>query len=459
MRDPVPMDGPLRASSGAAPRGVVEVPGDKSISHRALMLGALAHGQTKITGLLEGDDVLHTAAAMRALGADIEVDEGRAGADDTPTPVWSVTGIGGHARPERDGDLRLYFGNAGTGVRLTLGLIAGLGLGARFDGDGSLRGRPMGRILAPLRQMGLVATTEDDKLPITVNVREEGALPAIDYTLPVASAQVKSAVLLAGLNSKGTTRITEPVPSRDHTENMLIAFGATLARSEKPGGGREITLEGGQALNGCTVVVPGDPSSAAFLVVLGLIAKDAEITVKTVLLNPLRTGLFETLREMGGDLTIADVRIQNGEQVGTITARSSALRGVDVPASRAPSMIDEYPILAVAAAFASGRTHMAGIGEMRVKESDRIAATEAGLRANGVRCESGPDWLAVEGSASPNGGGLVSTHHDHRIAMAFLVMGCAAVNPVHVDSGAMIATSFPDFCTLMNRLGATIEAA
>lgn len=460
----VDMSGPLMAQACAGVKGTVAVPGDKSISHRALMLGALAEGTTTITGLLEGDDVLHTAAAMRTLGADIEVDEREDQHGGGVQRVWSVAGIGGTTRPRPSPDLRLYFGNAGTGARLALGLVAGLGQGARFDGDVSLRARPMGRILTPLRQMGLIAVADDDKLPVTLSPRGDAHLKAIDYTLPVASAQVKSAILLAGLNARGTTRIVEPALSRDHTENMLTAFGATLMRNA-PSNAEDpkeastiITLDGGQRLKACAVRVPGDPSSAAFLLVLGLIAQNAHITVTNVLLNPLRAGLFETLQEMGADLTISDVETQNGEHIGTVTARSSQLRGVKVPAIRAPAMIDEYPILAVAAAFATGRTHMTGIGEMRVKESDRIAATEAGLRANGVTCESGPDWLAVEGTGAAKGGGSVATHHDHRIAMAFLVMGCAATNPVRVDSGAMIATSFPNFCALMNGLGADIHA-
>lgn len=452
---------PLRAHLAPGLSGQTCVPGDKSISHRVLMFGAIAQGETQITGLLEGDDVLRTAAAMRTLGADIEVEAGGDGAR-----VWRVRGISKQDLSKITEPLRLYFGNAGTGARLAMGLIGGLGVPARFDGDTSLRSRPMGRILDPLKAMGLNAHAEDGKLPVTITPKMDEPLKGIPYTLPVASAQVKSAILLAGLHARGQTKIIEPVMSRDHTENMLTAFGVSLDRHSGvsgsdtigvSGGGQIITLEGGQTLTGTNIVVPGDPSSAAFLIVAALITPDSEIVIEDVLLNPMRTGLIDTLIEMGGDITITQQRNVGGETLGTITARTSTLKGVNVPAERAPSMIDEYPVLCVAAAFADGTTKMNGIGEMRVKESDRIAATQAGLSSNGVKSDSGPDWMSVTGSPRPHGGGHVVTHHDHRIAMAFLTMGCATKQAISIDTGAMIETSFPTFLEIMIDLGANIH--
>ncbi|HEY2662335.1 MAG TPA: 3-phosphoshikimate 1-carboxyvinyltransferase [Caulobacteraceae bacterium] len=435
----------LKARPGAALRGRIRAPGDKSISHRALILGAMAVGETRIAGLLEGDDVLRTAAAMRAFGAEVE----RLG-----DGAWRVVGHGGFAEPQDVVDC----GNAGTGVRLIMGAAAGFDLSATFTGDSSLRKRPMGRVLDPLSQMGVRHMGRGGgRLPLTLR---GGGLKGLTYQLPVASAQVKSAVLLAGLHADGGVTVREPEPTRDHTERMLRAFGAVVEVSDE-GGMRVIRLAGGQPLTGTMIDVPGDPSSAAFPLVAALITPGSEVTVEGVLLNPLRTGLFETLREMGADLTIANARDAGGEPVGDITARYSALKGVEVPPGRAPSMIDEYPILAVAAAFAEGRTVMRGIGEMRVKESDRVALMARGLAACGVGVEEEPETLTVIGSVRGNhpirGGASVVTHGDHRIAMSHLVLGLAAQEPVGVDEPGMIATSFPGFVALMNGLGAGIE--
>jgi 3-phosphoshikimate 1-carboxyvinyltransferase len=430
----------LAARPGAPLRGRVRAPGDKSISHRALILGALAQGPTEVEGLLEGDDVKHTAAAMRAFGAEVErLGEGH----------WRVDGLGGFAEPNDVVDC----GNAGTGVRLIMGAAAGFALSATFTGDGSLRKRPMMRVLAPLGEMGATwLCREGGRLPLTLR---GGDLASIAYTLPVASAQVKSAVLLAGLNAAGGVEVREPEPTRDHTERMLRAFGAVVEVSGDAQG-RRIRLAGGQSLKGAHVAVPGDPSSAAFPLVAALITPGSEVVVEGVLLNPLRTGLFDTLIEMGADLRIENAREAGGEPVGDVVARHSRLTAVEVPAERAPSMIDEYPILAVAAAFAEGRTLMRGIGEMRVKESDRLALMAQGLAACGVAVEEGADSLAVVGGAV-EGGAEVSTHGDHRIAMAHLVLGLAARQGVQVDEPGMIATSFPGFTELMRGLGAQIS--
>ena len=434
----------LIAKPGSPLRGRVRAPGDKSISHRALILGAMANGLTEVEGLLEGDDVLRTAAAMRAFGAEVErVGEG----------AWRIVGAGGFSEPEDVVDC----GNAGTGVRLIMGAAAGFDLAATFTGDSSLRRRPMGRVLDPLTQMGAhVLGRGGGRLPLTL---KGGGLAGISYTLPMASAQVKSAVLLAGLNATGPVVVREPEPTRDHTERMLRAFGAEVLVSDEPGA-RVIRIAPGQRLSGTFIRVPGDPSSAAFPIVAALITPGSAVTVEGVLLNPLRAGLFETLREMGADLNIENLRDEGGEPVGDLVARHSSLRGVEVPAGRAPSMIDEYPILAVAAAFAEGPTVMNGIGEMRIKESDRIALMAAGLTACGVGVEEGPESLTVVGAARGNhpvrGGGQVVTHGDHRIAMAHLVLGLAAEAPVGVYEPGMIATSFPGFVELMHGLGAAI---
>lgn len=436
----------LTAHRGGPLRGRVRAPGDKSVSHRALIFGALARGTTEVEGLLEGEDVLRSAAAMRAFGATVErLGEGR----------WRVEGKGGFEEPADVIDC----GNAGTGVRLIMGAAAGFDLAATFTGDASLRGRPMNRVLNPLKEMGAVVLGRSGgRLPLTL---QGGKLKTISYRLPMASAQVKSAVLLAGLNAPGGAQVIEPEPTRDHTERMLRGFGAEVLVEDRADG-RWITLAGGQTLTGTTIRVPGDPSSAAFPIVAALITPGSEVTVEGVLLNPLRTGLFTTLIEMGADLTLSNVRIESGEEVGDLTARHSQLKGVEVPPERAPSMIDEYPILAVAAAFARGATYMRGIGEMRVKESDRIALMAAGLAASGVGVEEEPEALTVVGTGGGNhpvkGGARVVTKGDHRIAMSHLVMGLASDAPMSVDEPGMIATSFPGFVELMTGLGAELGA-
>ena len=436
----------LRARPGAALRGTIRVPGDKSISHRALILGALATGTTTITGLLEGDDVLATGRAMQAFGAKVTR---------TGEKAWTVEGQGGFVEPADIVDC----GNAGTGVRLIMGAAAGFDVRATFTGDASLKKRPMGRVLNPLGLMGAKwLSRAGERLPLTLS---GGHLTAIRYVLPMASAQVKSAVLLAGLNAAGDTVVLEPEATRDHTERMLRAFGAIVEVSDEASGGRLIKLAGGQKLTGCHVDVPADPSSAAFPLVAALITPGSEVTVEGVMLNVTRTGLFDTLIEMGADLTISNRRQAGGEEVGDITARHSGLTGVVVPPERAPAMIDEYPILAVAAAFASGSTVMRGIGEMRVKESDRIALMAAGLAACGVGVEEEPEGFTVVGTSGGNhpvrGGARVVTHGDHRIAMSHLVLGLAAQGDVEVDEPGMIATSFPGFVDLMSGLGADVS--
>lgn len=426
-------------------KGKLRLPGDKSISHRALMLGAVAIGETAITGLLESEDVLNTARAMQALGAGVERD-GKG--------VWRVNGVGvaGLGSPAEP----LDFGNSGTGVRHALGLMAASPITARCTGDASLSKRPMGRVIEPLRRIGArFAAAEGGRLPLVIRGAREAA--PITYKLPVASAQVKSAVLYAGLNTPGRTTVVEPVSTRDHTERMLAAFGARISH-ESGEDGRHIVIEGQHELRAQTISVPGDPSSAAFLIIAALIAEGSDVTIHNVMLNPTRSGLLETLKEMGGAIEFLARRSAGGEETGDLRIRASRLKGVRVPAARAPSMIDEYPILAVAAAFAEGVTRMEGLEELRVKESDRLAAVETGLAANGVSCRSGHDWLEVTGGAVP-GGGTVATHLDHRIAMAFLVMGLASRQTVKVDDGRMIATSFPDFLILMNGIGARIESA
>jgi len=436
----------LTAQRGGPLRGRVRAPGDKSVSHRALIFGALARGTTEVEGLLEGEDVLRSAAAMRAFGATVErLGEGR----------WRVEGKGGFEEPADVIDC----GNAGTGVRLIMGAAAGFDLAATFTGDASLRGRPMNRALNPLKEMGAVVLGRSGgRLPLTL---QGGKLKTISYRLPMASAQVKSAVLLAGLNTAGGAQVIEPEPTRDHTERMLRGFGAEVVVEDRDDG-RWITLAGGQSLTGTKIRVPGDPSSAAFPIVAALITPGSEVTVEGVLLNELRTGLFTTLKEMGADLTLSNVRIESGEEVGDLTARHSQLKGVEVPPERAPSMIDEYPILAVAAAFATGATYMRGIGEMRVKESDRIALMAAGLAASGVGVEEEPEALTVVGTGAGNhpvkGGARVVTKGDHRIAMSHLVMGLASDAPMSVDEPGMIATSFPGFVELMTGLGAQLGA-
>jgi len=430
----------LTARRSPALSGVVRAPGDKSMSHRSMIFGAMATGVTEVEGLLEGDDVLATARAVEAFGATVErLGEGR----------WRITGQGGFRTPEGVIDC----GNAGTGVRLLMGAAAGYPITATFDGDGSLRKRPMKRVTGPLADMGAKFDwrAAEDRLPVALS---GGGLKAIDYVQTVASAQIKSAILLAGLNAEGVTTVTEPEKSRDHTERMLRAFGAEVG-VEAQGDGWKISLKGGQPLTGTAVAVPGDPSSAAFPLAAGLVVPGSEVMVEGVMLNPLRTGLFDTWREMGADLTITNRRMAGGEEVGDITARHSALKGVVVPEDRAASMIDEYPILAATAAFADGETVMRGIGEMRVKESDRIALMVAGLKACGVQVVEEPEGFIVTGGPV-RGGGTVHTAHDHRIAMSHLVLGLAADQAVTVDEPGMIATSFPGFVELMRGLGADL---
>jgi 3-phosphoshikimate 1-carboxyvinyltransferase len=436
---------PLLSRKASALKGVIRVPGDKSMSHRSLMFGAVAKGETTVKGLLEAEDVINTAKAMAALGA--KVDRDAAG-------LWHVTGVGvgGLTSPKAE----LDFGNSGTGVRLAMGLMATTPLSARCTGDASLTKRPMGRVTKPLAQFGTrFEASEGERLPLTLHGAADPK--PVTYTLPVASAQVKSAVLLAALNTPGVTTVIEPVATRDHTERMLKAFGARIAVSEKDGA-RHITLEGRHELRAQAIDVPGDPSSAAFPMVAALITEGSEIVIENIMLNPTRTGLFVTLEEMGAHIVYENRRQAGGEDVADIRVLSSRLKGVRVPPERAPSMIDEYPILAIAASFAEGTTRMEGLEELRVKESDRLAAVERGLQANGVMTQSGHDWLEVHGGGAP-GGGIVTTHMDHRIAMSFLVMGLASRIHTRIDDSRFIATSFPGFAELMNGLGGRIEGA
>ncbi|MFQ6017234.1 MAG: 3-phosphoshikimate 1-carboxyvinyltransferase [Kiloniellaceae bacterium] len=437
---------PLIARPSEALTGTVTVPGDKSISHRALMLGALSVGCSEIHGLLEAEDVLGTAAAMRALGA-----EAGRGADG----IWRIwgRGIGGLTAPENVLDM----GNSGTGARLVMGLLASHPMTAVLTGDASLRARPMDRVAAPLTEMGAqVIGGEDCRLPLTI-VGTGAAMP-IRYRLPVASAQVKSAILLAGLNAPGRTTVIEPAPTRDHSERMLRHFDAGLA-VEQTDEGRAVTLTGQPELTGRPVRVPADPSSAAFAVVAGLILPGSELRLPGVGINPHRSGLYATLQEMGAKIRFEDRREETGEPVADLVVAAGPLEGVEVPASRAPSMIDEYPILAMAAACAKGRTVMRGLGELRVKESDRLSAVARGLSACGVEVEVGEDSLTVHGlGGRPPGGARVVTAPDHRIAMSFVVLGLAAERPVTIDDAAPIATSFPGFVELMIGLGAKLAS-
>lgn len=437
---------PLSAGRSRPLKGRVRVPGDKSISHRAMIFGLLAIGETRVTGLLEGEDVLRTAQAARALGAVVHHDGPGA---------WRVQGVGVGGLRQADGVLD--FGNAGTGSRLMMGVCGSHPITTTFDGDASLRKRPMRRILDPLLLMGtrVVSEQEGGRVPLTLEGPRE-AVPIV-YRTPVPSAQVKSAVLLAALAAPGTTTVIEDEATRDHTEKMLAHFGAEITVSAEGAHGRRIVLKGQPELRASSIVVPADPSSAAFPLVAALLVPGSDILIEAVMMNPLRTGLIATLREMGADITVEDETSEGGEEVATLRVRASALKGVDVPPERAPSMIDEYPILAVAAAFASGTTRMRGLKELRVKESDRLAAVAAGLAAAGVPHTIEGDDLIVEGvGGAVAGGGTVATHLDHRIAMSFLVMGLAAAKPMTVDDGATIATSFPNFVALMNGLGAEI---
>ncbi len=436
---------PMEARAGGPLCGKVRIPGDKSISHRALILGALAVGETRISGLLEGEDVLNTAKSMRALGARVE----RRG-----DFAWSVQGVGvsGFAQPR----VPLDFGNSGTGCRLVMGAVAGCPVAAVFDGDASLRSRPMRRVLDPLELIGARVTAGGDggRLPLTLTGARD-PLPIV-YRTPVPSAQIKSAVLLAGLAAPGVTTVIEQEASRDHTELMLKHFGAELVVGPEGRHGRRIGLTGQAELRGVEIVVPADPSSAAFPLVAAVIVEGSDLMLSNVMTNPLRTGLFKTLREMGASIEEVEVRVDTGEPMAQLRVRASKLRGVEVPPERAPSMIDEYLVLAVAASFAEGTTVMRGLKELRVKESDRLEATAAMLRVNGVAVEVSGDDLIVEGRGHVPGGGLVATHMDHRIAMSALVMGLASDRPVKVDDTAFIATSFPNFIPMMRSLGAEL---
>lgn len=430
----------LKARFAGPLRGRVRPPGDKSISHRALILGALARGRSEIEGLLEAEDVKCTAAAVRLFGANVErAADGR----------WTVDGTGGFAQPGETIDC----GNSGTAARLLVGAAAGFKLSARFDGDQSLRKRPMNRIIAPLTQMGARFDTANQRLPL---VMHGGALSGLTYRSPVASAQVKSAVLLAGLEAEGETVLIEPERSRDHTERMLKVFGADIDQVEIDGGLHPRVRPG--KLSATRIYVPADPSSAAFPIAAALILGKSEIYVEDVLVNPLRMGFYETLLEMGASLRYEERRDPIGEPIADIVASASALHGAAPPARRAPAMIDEFPILSVVAAFAHGETRIVGAAELRMKESDRIAQMVEGLRACGVDAEELPDGLVVRGKGpkSVRGGAQVRTHDDHRVAMSFLVLGMASKEPVIVDDAEMIATSFPGFDDLMRGLGGDI---
>jgi len=438
---------PMTARKSPPLSGTVEVPGDKSVSHRALILGALAVGETRITGLLEGQDVIDTAKAMRAFGARVV----RHGPGE-----WTVegVGVGGFSEPENLIDC----GNSGTGVRLIMGAMATTPITATFTGDASLRARPMGRVTDPLAMFGASVTGRSGgRLPMTIKGAED-AIPVL-YEVPVPSAQVKSAILLAALNAPGQTIVFESEPTRDHTERMLQGFGADL-RVEKGENGNTITLTGQPELQAQSIAVPRDPSSAAFPVCAALIVPGSDILVPGIGLNPTRAGLYETLREMGADLSYENERTEGGEPVADLRARySENLKGIEVPEERAPSMIDEYPILSVVAANATGRTIMRGVKELRVKESDRIDAMARGLEACGVRIEEDEDTLIVEGCGAGGvaGGATCESRLDHRIAMSFMVCGLAAKAPVSIDDGEPIGTSFPVFETLMADMGAPLE--
>jgi 3-phosphoshikimate 1-carboxyvinyltransferase len=443
MQDGLPQPFHLRAAGPLG--GTAGVPGDKSISHRALMLGALAVGETRIEGLLEGEDVLATAAALRAMGATIE--RVRAG-------EWRVAGVGVGGLLQPEGALDM--GNSGTSTRLLMGLIASHPITATFVGDASLSRRPMGRVIEPLSLMGAsVMASPGGRLPLTL----AGLCPAVplEYRLPVASAQVKSAVLLAGLNTPGRTVVIEPVPTRDHSERMLAGFGARLAFEDSPEG-RRIMLLGEAELSPQDIIVPGDPSSAAFPLAAALLVPGSDVTIENVGINPTRAGLIEVLQAMGADIVLLNRRSVGGEPVADLRVCHSALKGIEVPPGLAPAMIDEFPILFVMAAFADGVTRTSGLEELRVKESDRLAMMARGLAAAGVKVQELADGLVIEGSGGAllAGGARIETRLDHRIAMSFAVAGLGCREPLTVDDARPINTSFPDFLGLMRRLGAEL---
>ncbi len=427
--------------------GTAVIPGDKSISHRSLMFGGIAIGETIIHGLLEGEDCIHTADAMRVMGADIQNIDG----------VWHCHGVGIGGLQEPDDVLEM--GNSGTSTRLLMGLVGGHNITVTFNGDASLAKRPMGRVIKPLEQMGAeIMSREGGRLPLTITGPEDTL--NIEYELPVASAQVKSCVMLAGLSALGTTSVIEKTPTRDHTENMLRAFGVPVEVEDLKDGAQKISVTGGQDLAGTTVHVPSDPSSAAFPTVAALIIKGSEIEMSNVLMNDRRNGLYTTLIEMGADIEFKNERIEAGEHVADLIVRgTNILKAIDVPAARVPSMIDEFPILAVAASCAAGTTTMTGLEELRVKESDRLLMMYEGLKACGVKIEMGDDWLTIHGTGqAPKGGAEVKTALDHRIAMSFMVLGMATPNPVIIDDVAPIKTSFPNFIDLMKDLGGNMMA-
>ena len=424
--------------------GHADIPGDKSISHRSLIFGAIAKGTTRVSGLLTGEDVLSTAAALRQMGVKLEVDEAQ------KTAVIEGVGLNGLQEPKASLDM----GNSGTSARLMMGLVAGQNITARFIGDESLSKRPMKRISEPLSLMGAHLTSEaGDKMTLPMTVHGGNELKPIKYELPMPSAQVKSCLILAGLPLAGQTHIIEPVPTRDHSENMLRAFGADI-RVE----GTDIYLTGGTALKAQDIIVPGDPSSAAFMTVAALITKGSDIMLENIGLSDRRAGLYETLVEMGADITFNTRRKVAGEPVADLRVRHSRLKGITVPPDRAPSMIDEYPVLFVAAAFADGQTDMQGLHELTVKESNRLTVMADGLRACGADLTEGADFLIINGDGTAPMGGVqnIQTHHDHRIAMSFLVMGCGAQKPIGVADAGPIQTSFPNFISEMTKLGAQL---
>lgn len=435
---------PLTASRSANLTGDITPPGDKSISHRSIMFGGIAKGTTHVRGLLEGEDVLSTVAALRAMGAEIYKDEGG---------VWHVTGTG--LENLRAPTAALDMGNSGTSTRLLMGLVAGRPFSTKFTGDASLSKRPMGRVITPLSQMGARFDSTDGKLPLTVH-GAANPMP-ITYELPVASAQVKSAILLAGLSAAGVTTVIEKIPTRDHSESMLRGFGARIDVTKRADGADIIALHGKPNLHAQDITVPADPSSAAFPLVAALLCPGSRLMLRGVCLNPRRAGLIEVLIKMGADIRFANRRSEGGEPVADLLVSASDLNAVDVPPEHAPSMIDEYPILSIAAACARGTTRMRGLGELRVKESDRLALTAQGLAQCGVKVEIEGDNLIVHGTGQPpRGGATITTALDHRIAMSFLVLGLTSAEPIAIDDSAMIATSFPNFVSMMRGMGAQI---
>lgn len=436
---------PVKSYSCASLNGKITVPGDKSISHRSLIIASQAIGTSKITGMLEGEDVINTAKALRSFGVDINKQK----------DIWLVKGVGVGGLQKSDEIIDV--GNSGTGARLLMGLMASYPFDTVFTGDASLRSRPMGRVIRPLEKMGVsFASTEGGKMPLTIK-GTKNILP-IEYELDVPSAQVKSAIILAGLNCAGKTIVIEPRATRDHTELMLKGFGADIKVEQLANGAKKISMQGYPELVAQDISVPGDPSSAAFLVVAALIVSDSEIVIENICVNPLRVGLYETLIEMGADIQYENMRNIAGEQVADLRVKSSKLKGIKVPAERAPSMIDEYPILAVAASCAAGETLMEGLEELRVKESDRLSAIANGLKSCGVQLEEGKESLLVKGGKI-SGGAEIKTHMDHRIAMSFLILGMVAEKPIIVDDSEMIGTSFPGFIELVNQVGGKLQNA